>query len=191
MPEEKPSTPIEATEAMDSKAQTEKKPRKKAAKSKKAQAAETQDQQIETLNAEITALKEQLLREQAELVNFKRRMTDEKIKDRRFANAGLLKSLLPVLDHLEAALKVEAEKEAFKPFLPGFEKLHENFLTALKESGLEPVDALDKPFDPTLHEAVMQEEKDGVEAGIVIEEFQKGYLYHERILRPSMVKVSE
>jgi len=56
---------------------------------------------------------------------------------------------------------------------------------------LEPVEAEGTPFDPTVHEAVMQEAKDGVEAGVVIEEFQKGYRYHDRILRPSMVKVSE
>ncbi len=198
-PKEKPSTPEETpvddtVQSEEPKAPPKKKATKKASKpkkSKEALALEAKEEEIVKLNAEITALKDQLLREQAELVNFKRRITDEKIKDRKFANASLLKTLLPVIDHLEAALKVEGAKDEFKPFYPNFQKLHENFLVALKESGLEPIDAQDKPFDPTLHEAVMQEAKDGVEAGIVIEVFQKGYRYHERILRPSMVKVSE
>lgn len=200
---EKPSTPVEdpkdtkdTEETLEASAnqepeEKEAKKEKKKSKPKKETPLEIKEKEIVKLNAEVTALKDQLLREQAELVNFKRRITDEKIKDRKFANASLLKSLLPVIDHLEAALKVEGAKEDFKPFLPNFQKLHENFLTALKESGLEPIEAQDKPFDPTLHEAVMQESKDGVDPGIVTEEFQKGYRYHERILRPAMVKVSE
>lgn len=201
---DKPSTPVEdpkdteetlehsANQATnDQEAKDPKPPKEKKKKPKKETPLEIKEKEIVKLNAEVTALKDQLLREQAELVNFKRRITDEKIKDRKFANASLLKSLLPVIDHLEAALKVEGAKEDFKPFLPNFQKLHENFLTALKESGLEPIEALDKPFDPTLHEAVMQESKEGVDPGMVTEEFQKGYRYHERILRPAMVKVSE
>ena len=198
-----PDTPVKASKSTESQESVDldsaPTAEKKASKPKKTkEKSPTKDEQITAkdaeivrLTAEVNALKDQLLREQAELVNFKRRITDEKIKDRKFANADLFKTLLPVVDHLEAALKVEGQKEDFQAFYPNFKKLHENFLTALKDGGLEPVEAEGTPFDPTVHEAVMQEAKDGVEAGVVIEEFQKGYRYHDRILRPSMVKVSE
>lgn len=174
--------------------EAKKKPAKKAAPKspkKSLSDADILKERIVALEAEVNGYKDALLREQAELVNFKRRLTDEKIKDRQYANSGLLKSLLPLIDHLDAALKMEGAKEAFKPFLPNFEKLNENALTVLKDHGLEPVEALNKPFDPALHEAVMKESKDGVDPGIVIEVFQKGYRYHDRLLRPAMVKVSE
>lgn len=191
-----PESPIEEPKESDSSVKADKKASPKPKKTKEKPPTDDEliaakEAEIVRLTAEVNALKDQLLREQAELVNFKRRITDEKIKDRKFANADLFKTLLPVVDHLEAALKVEGQKDAFQAFYPNFKKLHENFLTALADGGLEPVDAEGKPFDPTVHEAVMQEAKDGVDAGIVIEVFQKGYRYHDRILRPSMVKVSE
>jgi molecular chaperone GrpE len=149
------------------------------------------DQEIASLHERVTKLEEQLLREQAEMINFKRRMTDEKIKDRQFANQRILKDLLPLIDHLEMMLKNEKENESFKAFEKTFNSLYENFLSVLSSHDCLPVNALHQPFDPALHEAVMKEPSEAFENGTVIEEFQKGYTYKERLLRPSMVKVSE
>ena len=146
--------------------------------------------EIEILNAEIDNLKDQLLRNQAELINFKRRNNDERIKDRKYANLELIRALLPALDTFETALQKEHENQAMKPLLKGFEMIHRDIFKVLKDAGLAPIEAIGEPFDPNIHQAVMQEAKDGVAPNIVTEEFQKGYMYKDRLLRPSMVKVS-
>lgn len=148
------------------------------------------EEQIVALSAEVETLKESLLREQAEMVNFKRRLTEEKIKDRQFANAEVFKSILPVLDHFEMLLKNEKTKAGFETFEPAIQKLYDQFLSVFKEHGLARVEALHQPFDPTFHEAVMKEASDA-EPQTIIEVFQTGYTYKERLLRPAMVKVSE
>lgn len=177
----------------DSDAQETPKSDKKAKSKKPSQADKIKalEAQIEQLTQSVKEYKDQLLRNQAELQNFKRRMTEEKIKDRQYANADLMKKILPVIDHLEAALTNEGQKEAFQPFLKGFEIIHKNLLDALKSEGLEVIEALEKPFDPNLHEAVMTEAHEEFPSQTVIQEFQKGYKYKERLLRATMVKVSE
>ncbi len=154
---------------------------------KKAKRKNKKDEEIEALNLEVEALKEKLLRNQAELQNFKRRINDERIRERKFANAEFAKSLLPILDNFDFAL--EKEKEANN--LKGFEIIQRDLLSALKENGLEEVSALEEPFDPNYHQAVMKEPIDGVESNTVIEVFQKGYVFKDRLIRPAMVKVSE
>lgn len=143
------------------------------------------------LSAEVETLKESLLREQAEMVNFKRRLTEEKIKDRQFANADIFKSLLPVMDHFDMLLKNEKIKPGFETFEPALKKLYDQYLNVFKTQGLEMIEALHQPFDPTLHEAVMSEASPEHDPQTVIEVFQPGYTYKERLLRPAMVKVSE
>ena len=149
------------------------------------------DEKIKTLEEEVASMKEQLLRNQAELQNFKRRMTDEKIKERKFANVELIKALLPVIDNFDIALEKEKDNKDFKKTLKGFQMIRRDLMKALKDSGLKEVEALHKPFDPNYHQAVMKEPKEDVESDIVIEEFQKGYLFKDRLVRPAMVKVSE
>ncbi len=172
------------TEAKESETSEKKEKPKKLSKTEKLK------QEIETLKEENAQLNDKLLRNTAELQNFKRRINDERVKDRKFANEELLKALLPVLDNFDLALANEKEN-ASKKVIKGFEMIKKNLLQTLENQGLSVIEALDQPFDPTYHQAVMKEAKDGVEAGIVIEEFQKGYLYKERLLRPAMVKVSE
>ncbi len=149
------------------------------------------DEKIKALEEEVASMKEQLLRNQAELQNFKRRMTDEKIKERKFANVELIKALLPVIDNFDIALEKEKDNKDFKKTLKGFQMIRRDLMKALSDSGLKEVEALHKPFDPNYHQAVMKEPKEDVESDIVIEEFQKGYLFKDRLVRPAMVKVSE
>ncbi len=170
-------------EILEEKADAKQEPEKKSKKQTKKQ----KDEEIEALKLEVEAMKEKMLRNQAELQNFKRRMNDERIKERKFANAEFAKRLLPILDNFDLALQKEKEASNLK----GFEMIQRDLLTALKENGLEEVSALNEPFDPNYHQAVMKEEKEGVESNIVIEVFQKGYVFKDRLIRPAMVKVSE
>lgn len=164
------------------------KPKKVSANEERITALEAE---ISRLSAMVEDYKDQHLRNQAELQNFKRRITEEKIKDRQFANVELMKKILPVIDHLEAALETEGHKESFQPFLKGFQMIHKNLLEALTSEGLQVIEALEQPFDPSLHEAVMTEEHPSLPSQTVIQEFQKGYKFKDRLLRATMVKVSE
>ncbi len=188
---------LEETERVNPEPQETDTPTKPEKKSK-AKKADVKDERIAALEAEVIRLnaaveeyKDHHLRNQAELQNFKRRMTEEKIKDRQYANVEVMKKLLPILDHLEAALVNEGQKEAFQPFLKGFQMIHKNLLDTLTSEGLQVIEALEQPFDPTLHEAVMTEEHPSLPSQTVIQEFQKGYKFKDRLLRATMVKVSE
>ncbi len=146
---------------------------------------------IDALETEVSSLKEQLLRNHAELQNFKRRNEDARIKERKFANQELMKSLLPVIDNFDLAFDKEKENEQLKGALKGFEMIYNSLKQTLEAHGLKEVEALNLPFDPNYHQAVMTEAHDELDSNTVIEVYQKGYLYKDRLLRPAMVKVSE
>ena len=151
----------------------------------------TVDNQIALLETEIKELNERFLRNQAELQNFKRRINDERIKDRTYANLELIKKLLTPLDNFEIGLDKEKENGTLKPQAKGFEMIHRDLFQALTEEGLKPIEHNGEPFDPKIHQAVMTEKREGVNSGIVLEVFQKGYMFKDRVIRPAMVKVSE
>ncbi len=169
----------EKTKTADKQEETKKK--KKTAK---------KDEEIASLQEEVESLKDRLLRNQAELANFKRRMNEERIKDLKYANAELAKSLLPVIDSFRLALEKEKGGKG-KGHLKGFEMILRDFLKALEEAGLEEIEAEGETFDPAVHQAIAKEERNDLEEGIVTEEFQKGYKFKDRLLRAAMVKVSE
>ncbi|WP_338816983.1 nucleotide exchange factor GrpE [Parvimonas micra] len=142
----------------------------------------------EKLNSEIEELKNQLLRLQADFVNYKNRTEREKSNSIILANEGLILKLLPVLDNFNRAFThVNIEDEAIK----GFVMIKEQFESILKTEMVEEIESDGAVFDPNLHNAVMTESKDGVESGIVLETFEKGYKIKDKVIRPSMVKVSE
>jgi molecular chaperone GrpE len=126
-------------------------------------------------------------RAQADFINYKRRTEQEKQDFNRFANANLILSLLPVLDDLERALNsTPPAKSAKHSWVEGVRLVDRKFRTILEAQGLTPIKALGEPFDPNFHEAVRQ---DKGKEGIVVEELQKGYMMHDRLLRPSKVVV--
>ena len=133
-----------------------------------------------------TELTEQLQRLQAEFENFKKRVEKQQVEFVRFANAGLIQKLLPVLDDLEASQKHADNTEEVKKAIPMF---HAKLLSILKAEGLTTLDALGKHFDAHLHEAMMTEHSEKNE-GLIIEELQKGYMLNEKVLRHSKVKVN-
>ena len=127
-------------------------------------------------------------RAEADLLNFKKRSEQEKAEVTKFANAMLVMGLLPILDDFERALNNVSSKLAGFSWVDGIRLIHRKLQGVLEYHGLSQIEALGKDFDPALHEAVLEEEG---EAGKVIEELQKGYKLHDRVLRPAMVKVGK
>ncbi len=153
---------------------------------------------VEELNAclaekekQAEELKERMLYQQAEFENFKKLKAREKQDVLRFGNETLIKELLPVIDNLERAIEHAGKSEEAKSIAEGVALTLNGFLKVLEKFDVTRIEAAGKTFDPNLHEAVYQEEKDGVEPGTVVGEFQKGYMMDGRLLRPSMVSVAK
>lgn len=161
----------------------------KVKKEKKSKKVNKNDEEILKLNELLGQEKEKSMRIQAEMMNFKRRKEEEVKNMYKYANEDILKSMLSVIDNFERALNMKSEEN--QEFLKGFEMIYTSIVNILNDNGVTEIKALDEAFDPAIHQAVFTEARDGVEAGIVIEVLQKGYMYKERVLRPSMVKVSE
>jgi molecular chaperone GrpE len=125
-------------------------------------------------------------RAQADFINYKRRNEQERAEFSQFAQANLIFSLLPILDDLEKALNHIPAKLAKLPWVDGIRLIARKLQSILEAQGLTPIEALGKPFDPNLHEAVRQDK--GAE-GVVIEEVRKGYQLHDKVIRPAMVVV--
>ena len=125
-------------------------------------------------------------RTQADFINYKRRKEQEREEFGKFANAGLILSLLPVLDDMERALDSIPAKSAKLPWVDGIRLIERKFRATMEAQGLTEIKALGEPFDPNFHEAVRQ---DNGEEGVVIEEIRKGYQLHDRVIRPTMVVV--
>lgn len=145
---------------------------------------------IEELEKNNKDLKDQLLRNRADLENFKKRITDEKIKDRKYASFELVRDLISALDNLDLAVKMETEDSVLKNFLIGFKMINDQLFEVLTKDGLKVIEATGK-FDENFHQAIAVEEKEGVEAGMILEQYKRGYTYKDRIIRPAMVKVSK
>lgn len=137
----------------------------------------------------IAELNERIVRLTADFDNFRKRAQREKDEARQFANQGLLEKLLPVLDNFEMALT--AVKDADPSVRDGVQMILDQLLGVLKESGVEPVDALGQPFDPNLHEALSQEETTEVKEGTVVQQVQRGYKLNDRLVRPARVVVAK
>ena len=146
-------------------------------------------EQIRLKDEEIANKKDTFLREKAELENFKKRLTKEKDDFVQFANERLLQELIQIEDNLERALEVpNATLESLKE---GVEMIQKQFSTFLKNQKVEPIEAIGKAFDPTLHEVLNQQESEEHEENTVIEEYSKGYTLNGRILRPAKVVISK
>ncbi|AKM19739.1 nucleotide exchange factor GrpE [Geobacillus sp. FSL K6-0789] len=147
--------------------------------------------QVAELEAKLAEMEHRYLRLYADFENFRRRTRQELEAAEKYRAQSLASDLLPVLDNFERALKIETENEQAKSILQGMEMVYRSLLDALKKEGVEAIEAVGKPFDPHLHQAVMQTDEDGYEPNTVVEELQKGYKLKDRILRPAMVKVSQ
>ncbi|HEY5648844.1 MAG TPA: nucleotide exchange factor GrpE [Nitrospiria bacterium] len=146
---------------------------------------------LEEKDREIAELKEKSMRAYAELENFKKRTQREKAEQLRYANESILKELLPVLDNLERAIEhIKGEPEVSQ-WGEGVELTHRQCLEALKKFGVVPIKSLGEAFDPNHHQAMTFIETSELPENTVAEELQRGYLHHERVLRPAMVAVAK
>src|SRR5580765_4254917 len=141
-------------------------------------------QQLETKETEAKNYYERLLRQAAELENYKKRSGRERDDAIRYANESLLKDLLPVVDNLERAVAHAAGGGNGKPLVEGVEMVLKGLLDVLAKHGVTQISAVGQPFDPSKHEAMAQVESDSHEPNCVVEELHKGYALRDRLLRP-------
>jgi molecular chaperone GrpE len=179
-------------------AKAEKKDAKEAEKEDKKSAKFGKKKKIEELEEEIVKLKEEAaanknayFKAYADTENLKKRLQSESDNVRKYRIQSFAMEILPVLDNLERALDVKVDDQNVKNYAKGFEMIYQQLVHILNQEGVKEIEALDKPFDPNFHQALMQEAKDGVESGMVIEVLQKGYMLKDRVLRATLVKVSE
>ncbi len=144
--------------------------------------------EIKSLKKENEALLDKYIRAVAEMENLRKRLDREKQDYYQYALSEFLRDLLSVQDNFERAFKTKDQTDG-KSFQEGIELIYKQFADLIRKRGVEPIDAVQKKFDPNLHQAVLTEESDQVEEPVVGEELQKGYLLGERLLRPSLVKV--
>lgn len=148
-------------------------------------------QEIQQLKGKLEEADNRILRLQADFDNFRRRTRLDQEAGEKYRAQKLITDLLPALDNFERAMKVEADNEQVKSLLQGMDMVYRGMVDALKKEGVEPIEAVGKEFDPHLHQAVMQGEDENYGSNIVTDEFQKGYLLKDRVIRPSMVKVNQ
>jgi len=134
---------------------------------------------------------DRLLRKTAEFDNYRKRTERDRQAVTEAAAANIIQELLPLVDDLERALKVEATSEGAEAYRRGVELIHKQLSEILRKRGVRPIEAVGADFDPHYHQAVSYEPAEGRREGEVIEEFRRGYMLGDRLLRPSMVKVAQ
>jgi molecular chaperone GrpE len=149
---------------------------------------ESLQQKIVQMELEKEEFTNRLLRLQADFDNFRKRVRVEKEDLRQYAIFDFTKKMLPVIDNLERACAAESENE--EDIITGLKMILKQLLEVFQSEGVIPIDCQGKPFDPNYHEAVLRDEDSDYPVNTVVEEFQKGYMMKDRVLRPSMVKVS-
>jgi len=148
-------------------------------------------ERISELEEENRDLKEQLLRKQAEFENFRKRLLRDKEDSIRYGNSNLLLDLVTVMDDFERAIKSSEESKDFDSFHSGVEMIEKQMASLLERKyGLKRFESVGEVFDPEKHEAITMEDSVKHKKMVVMEDFQKGYLLHERVLRHSKVKVA-
>lgn len=172
---------------------------------KRAVSAAKETEQKDPLMAEVEALHASLEEEkakaedylknwqraQADFINFKRRTEQERVEQTKFANSALILKIIPVLDDFERAFATLPREVEGIPWLEGIALIERKLRFILEQEGVTPIEALGNDFDPNLHEAVLLEEGTDPQHGVVVAELQKGYKLHDRVIRPTMVKVGQ
>lgn len=171
----------EVTEQVES-PQEETKPKKK---------EKVLKEKIASLEEELNKVRNEMLLDRAELENFKRRMNEERIKDRKYANQSFFEELINVTDIFDKAVNSNVEDEMLKKYLLGFQMINTQLQTMMSDYGVTKIKDLGEDFNPQFHNAIEEVEVEGTPANKVVEVVIQGYMYKDRVLRPSMVKVSK
>lgn len=173
---------IDAGETNEDTSKKESNVTKKIFKKEKKEKIDPKDKQIEEL-------KDKLIRNMAEFDNFRKRSEKEKSQMFEIGAKDIIERILPVLDNFERGLGTITEEEKENAFEQGIEKIYKQLVTTLEEAGITAIDAVGQQFDPNLHNAVMHAEDEELGENIISDEFQKGYMYRDNVVRHSMVKV--
>ncbi len=187
----------ETKETKKSEKHTDKKEKKEAKqeakehKTGKKKKTEELEEEIIRLKEELATSKNAYFKAYADTENLKKRLHAEAENTRKYRIQSFASEILPVLDNLERALEAHPDDEAIAGYVKGFEMIYQQLIAVLEKEGVKEIDALNKPFDANYQQALMQEKKENVEPGIVIEVLQKGYMLKDRVLRAALVKVSE
>ena len=153
------------------------------------EAAGSLDERLQKLQNEKQELMNTLVRRQADFENYRKRMEKERHQDRHRAVEGLIEGLLPVLDAFDRALE-NVDDSASAEYIKGFEMIRRQLADSLAKQGLKRIEAVGKEFNPHFHHAIERVETHQHPDGIVIGEMQPGYVFHDRVLRPAMVRVA-
>ena len=147
-------------------------------------------EEVQKLLAEKQELMDTLVRRQADFENYRKRVEKERQQDRRRGVELLVEGILPILDAFDRALEARDDPQ-YAEYRKGFELIRKQLWDLLAKQGVERIEALDKQFDPNLHHAIESVETTEHEEGTVIAELQPGYTFHDRVLRPAMVRVAK
>ena len=156
---------------------------------------ENEESEEERLQEEVRTLKEDKIRVLAEMENLRKRFDREKIDSIKYGIVNFARDILSPGDNLERALSAinqeEDHPQSIKNLIEGLKMVQKEFSSALEKNGISKINSMNEKFDPNLHQAMMEVEKDDLDEGIVVQEIQTGYMMHDRLLRPAMVGVSK
>ena len=169
----------------------EEKPAKetKKADKKKAKADKKNDAKCEAMQAKIDELEDRVKRQMAEFENFRKRTDKEKAMMFETGAKSVIEKILPVVDNFERGLATIPEEDENSGFASGMKMIYKQMMDELDKLGVKPIEAVGQEFDPNFHNAVMQVESEEYESGVVAQELLKGYMYHDSVVRHSMVAV--
>lgn len=154
-------------------------------------ATQSLQSEVESLKEQLAAAKNDYFKAFADAENRKKRLQMDYDVNMKYRIQSFVLDILPAIDNFERALAQEITDEATKAYARGYEMIYEQFMSALHKEGVEAIETKDQPFDPNFHHAIMVEKVDGVKEGMILQELQKGYKLKDRVIRASMVKVSE
>lgn len=149
------------------------------------------DKKTEELKEQIDQLQDKCMRQMAEFENFRKRSEKEKSAMFETGARSIIEKILPVVDNFERGLAAIPEEEKGSPFADGMNMIYRQLMTELDNMGVKPIEAVGQEFNPDLHNAVMQVESQEFESGVIAQELQKGYTYHDSVVRHSMVAVAQ
>jgi molecular chaperone GrpE len=180
--EETIETPEESEAVAETAEETEESAEKKGFFKRK-EKKDKKDEKIEELTDRLT-------RQMAEFDNFRKRTEKEKASMYEIGARSVIEKILPVVDNFERGLGAVPEEQKEDSFVTGMDKIYKQLLTMMDELGVKPIEAVGQEFDPNFHNAVMHVEDESLGENTVAEEFQKGYIYRDTVVRHSMVKVA-
>jgi len=152
---------------------------------------ESAEEEMLRMQQELSEARDMMLRLAAEMDNYKKRTMKERESLVKYATQGIIEDLLPVLDNFQRAIESASDLVDQDSFLEGVKMIYKQMHDVLEKKGVKRIDAVGETFDPNIHEAVMQIASEEHPENVVVEEFQKGYMLHDRVIRPAMVAVSK